>query len=624
MLALIAAGCGQSTPTNAPGAGIGTSAAWSTLGNRVAVASPAKANVAQPTGSWQDYNPDAPYPGQSTTLQTITMPDGTQLSAAVTLPADAGGNAVTQPLPTLVTLTGYDKNLPNNTPVSGFLGRHGYAEVLVDVRGTGSSQGDWDMFGPVEQGDDLPILDWVAAQPFCDGNIGLYGESLLAITATLAAAKQHPAVKAAFLKVPMADAYRDIVFTGGQTSASFIPAWFLLVMGGSFLNPQTLADPATGIPLELNQLWHAFTSAEVPLLLRATTGDGETVYDNEFWSSRSPIEHAHDIHVPTFIVGGLQDIFQRGEPLLYEAIKRSAPAKLLIGPWTHTSIGSGLPADGVPVFDHIALQWFDRYLRAMDSGADQLPNVTQYVYGLGHYVTSDDWPHPFAAPRRWYLRGDQSLGAEPPASGEASHATLQQPLNGACSASTIQWTAGLLGSAPLPCFADDALVESLDVKYQTAPLDEDAYINGPIGAELWVSTTAGNATLSVRVDDVDGNTVAPLTNGLQMLSSRTLDDSRSRTLNGQRVQPWHPYTQAAAGNVNAGEPVAVAVEIFPTSALIKAGHRLRVSIGPSDFPRGLPPLPALASGPAGVLTIHSDAEHPSSVVLPLVPAAVLQ
>lgn len=551
------------------------------------------------------------------------MADGTVLSAAVSLPVDANGNRVQDRLPTLVTLTGYNKNLPGNTPVSAFLGRHGYAEVLVDVRGTGSSGGDWDMFGPVEQADYRPILDWVAAQPFCDGNIGLYGESLLGITAALAASKQHPAVKTAFLKVPMADAYRDIVFAGGQTSLSFIPAWFLLVMGGSALNPETLADPITSLPRTVGQLRHALTRQEVPFLLKALLGDADTVYDNAFWSSRSPIEHAAQITVPTFILGGLQDIFQRGEPLLYEAIQQHGEAKLLIGPWTHTKLGAGLPADGVPALEHIALQWFDHYLRGLDSGADRLPNVTQYVQGFDHYVSSEDWPHPRAAAKRLYLRGDQRLTEEAPAAEETSRTTIQYPLGGLCSPSTVQWTAGLAGNLPLPCLTDNRFAETLELQYQTDPMAEDVYVNGPILATLWVSTTARDSGLSVRVDDVSEDGIQPLTSGLQMLSARAVDDARSRRLDGELLQPWLSYTSASADHVEPGEIVPVSVEIFPTSALIRAGHRLRISIGSSDFPRGLPPAPRLLASAAGALTVHSDGEHRSSLVLPVVPADAL-
>lgn len=90
------------------------------------------------------------------------------------------------------------------------------------------------------------------------------------------------------------------------------------------------------------------------------------------------------------------------------------------------------------------------------------------------------------------------------------------------------------------------------------------------------------------------------------------------------VQPWHPYTQDAVLPVGSGNPVRLAIEIFPTSAMIKAGHKLRISVGASDFPHGLPPAPNLISAAAGVLTIYSDAAHASSVTLPVVPAGAIQ
>ena len=618
----LSSGCNQDSSTRAsPDAR--TDSGWSTLGTRATPAAASAPITSNANARWVDYNPPALYPNQNKTLSTITMADGTKISVAVTLPADANGKSVTQPLPTIVTLTGYNKNSPGNEAINTYAVQHGYAHVVVDVRGTGGSQGTWEAFGATEQGDYRPILDWVVAQSFCNGRIGLLGGSLLGITAALAAEQQHPAVKAVFLIVPMADGYRDIVFTGGQTNLGFIPLWLGLVTADSVLNPNALQDPATGIPLELTQLLSALTNFQVPLLLKAVSGDANTVYDGDFWKVRSPVEGADKIQVPTFIVGGLQDIFQRGEPLLYEHIKRNAAAKLLIGPWTHLATGAGLPVDGVPVLDHITLQWFDQYLRGQDSGADKLPNVTQYVQGLGHYVSTTDWPHPQAGAQRLYLRGDKSLSAQQPVKDEASNQSLQQPLNGLCSASAAQWTAGALGAVPLPCTTDDSLAEALDTHYETAAMEKDVYINGPIVVDLWVSTTGSDGGVAIRVNDVSGNSVVPLTNGLQTLSMSAVDSKRSRTLDGQIIQPWHTFTADAQRTVTPGEPMQISVEVFPTSALIKAGHKLRISVGPSDFPHGLPPLPSLAGGAVGVLTIHSDATHPSSVLLPVVPSAVL-
>lgn len=625
---VFSAGCSRSSSPDGSQSLGAAGNGWTTNGTRSTLA---KKNVPiKAAGAWVDYNPAPTYPNSVISTDTITMPDGTKLAATIVLPADASGKAVDHPVPTVLTMTGYNKAAGTYVPAIGgansYLVSHGYAHVIVDVRGTGASDGEWEAFGATEQGDYKPTIRWVATQPFCNGNIGLYGASLLAITAVLSAAQQDPAVKAMFPIVPMGDAYRDIVFNGGQVNVGFIPLWLGLVTALGVLNPNVVLDPATGLQQELDRVLSAVTNFQVPTVLNAVVGDPDTAFDGDFWAIRSPIEQAGKIQIPTFIVGGLQDIFQRGEPMLYEALKNHTPTKLLIGPWTHVdaATGANLPLDGVPVLDQIALQWFDQYVKGMNVGADKLPNVTQYVYGEGRYVTAADWPHPQAKAQRLYLHGDKSLSTTEPAADEASNFALQQPLSGICSASTSQWTAGLLGLLPLSCFKDNTLAEALDVHYETAPMAEDYYFNGPIAADIWIATTGADAGLSVRVDDVFGSTVTPISNGLLTASMRAVDETRSRKLDGQRIQPWHPFTKAAVLPVTSGTPMLMPVEIFPTSAMIKAGHKLRISVGASDFPHGLPPVPNLVNGLIGGLTIYSDAARPSSVVIPVVPVSALK
>ena len=624
------AGCGSSEVAEGTAGAGGAKSAWTTIGTRATESAPSRAIISNASAAWTAYNPPATYPNVVTRRTTIPMPDGAELAATVVLPADAGGNAVETPLPTILSLTGYNKAVGDFVPTLGggnaLFVSHGYAHVIVDVRGTGASDGQWEAFGAGEQADYRPTLDWVAAQPFSNGSIGLYGTSLLGITAVLTAAQGHPAVKALFPIVPMADGYRDIVFTGGQTNIGFIPLWLGLVTALGVLDPNLVTAPATGLAQMLSRVQGTLTTFQVPLLLQSVIGDPDTAFDGEFWRVRSPIEQAGNIQVPTFIVGGLSDIFQRGEPLLYEALKNRNTTKLLMGPWTHLDlINTGLPADGVPTLDEIALRWFDQYVKGEPNGADRLPNVTQFVLGHGHFVSTTDWPHPQASAQRLYLRGDKSLSADAPAAGENSNLVLQQPLTGLCSASASQWTAGALGLIPiLPCVQDDNVATLLDARYETPVLAQDLYLSGPIQADIWITTTALNAGLSVRVSDVDGaGNAAPLTNGLLTASLRAVDESRSRYLDGQMIQPWHPFTPESEQAVVSGEPMLLQVEVFPTSAMIAAGHKLRISVGPSDIPHGLPPLPDLVPGVLGVITVLSDAEHPSSVVLPVVPAGVL-
>ncbi|TXH04216.1 MAG: CocE/NonD family hydrolase [Nevskiaceae bacterium] len=626
--AVLLAGCGSSAvPDKASG-----SANWTTLGTRAQPSRTGTSITRNAGAQWVDYNPPALYPKTvSQGTQYITMPDGTQLAAYVTLPADASGKAAAGTFPTVLIQTSYNGGSAGLgvSALGGadpFIVQHGYATVVVDVRGTGQSQGNWEAFGATEQGDYADVVTWVTQQSWSNGAIGVYGVSYLGITAILTASQNHPSVKAAFPIVPIGDGYRDIVFTGGQVNPTFIPIWLGLVSVLGLTDPILLTDPQVGVATVLQHLLSAVGNFQVPTILQALAGNPGTAYDGDFWRLRSPLETDGKITVPTFIVGGLHDLFQRSEPLSYESVKTQVPAKLLIGPWTHlqAAMGDGLPVDGVPPLNHIELQWFDQYVKGLNVGADKLPNVTQYVLGHGHYVTATDWPHPQAQAQKLYLRGDKSLSASAPAAGEASNTTVQEPLNGLCSISTSQWTAGITGYAPLPCQTDDSVAELTDVVYETAPMAADTYINGPIEVDVWMSTTASDAGLSVRIDDVDGSTVTALTNGIQTASLRAVDASRSRMMNGLMIQPWHPFTQASVQAVGSGTPVLVPVEVFQTSALIAKGHKLRVAIGASDLPQGVPPAPTLLNSLLGALTIYSDAAHPSSVVLPVVPATALQ
>lgn len=614
---------------------------WTTLGTRAEESAAAQPITTNADAKWTDYDPPALYPGTaSLPVQFITMRDGVRLAVYVTLPADAGGNAIRgKTFPTILVQTSYNGGLAQFAGDLGavlggadpYMVKHGYATVAVDVRGTGQSGGTWKAFGAEEQADYAEVVKWVTQQPWFGGNIGVYGVSYLGITAIITASQDHPAVKAAFAIVPIGDGYRDIVFTGGMANPTFMPIWLTLVTGLGVTNPCILTHPVSCLATTLRHVSNALLKFQVPTLLKALLGNEEIAYDDpspgSFWEVRSPLEDVDQIDVPTFVVGGLDDIFQRSEPITYAKIKHQATAKLLIGPWTHieAALGKGLPADGVSALNHIQLRWFDQYLKGMDVGAEQLPNVTQYVRGYGHYVTAVDWPHPQASARRLYLHGDRALSTDTPTDREKPHIFLTFPAQGLCSRSASQWTIGILGLLPLPCTKHNNTTDRWNVKYHTAPMPEDVYINGPIQANLWISSWARDAVLSVRVSDVAPNGVATaLTNGVQLASMRVVDESRSRYLDGEMIQPWHPYTKASKQPLTRGQPTLVRVEIFPTSALIKKGHRLRISVGAANTPQALPTLPdLLRSLTSPFTTIYSDADHPSNVVIPVVPSATL-
>jgi putative CocE/NonD family hydrolase len=544
--------------------------------------------------------------GATRTDVEIPMSDGVVLRADVTLPAGPG------PFPTALTITGYGKSSGAAAfgGGSGGMASYGYAAVVVDDRGTGASGGRWDSWGERTVDDYPEVLDWIVDQPWSDGRVGLTGASYMAITSLFAAASQHPAVEAVFATVPMADGYRDIVFGGGQVNTAFIPLWAGLVTGLSLMPS---ADPST-IPEHLL----AVPDFQLPTIADAVVGGG-TVYDGPFWRQRSPIEVVDRIDVPTFIVGGLDDLFQRGEPMLYEALADHTDARLLIGPWTHIAAGQGLPTQGVPTIDELLLQWFDQHVMGLDTGADCIPPVTLYKRGVDRYESAPTWPVPDLHAERWHLRGGQRLTQAAPGD-EAPSTYLQVPANGVCSRSTAQWLIGLIDSTP--CATDNRLDEATALTWTSEPFSAPVEINGPIQADLWLRPLLSQeAVVSVAISDVapDG-TSRGLTNGLLLASHRAVDPLRSRTLDGQSIQPWHPFTAAAQQTVTPGEPALLPVEVFPTSAVLQPGHRLRVTIAAYDVPHALPTAPAALATLAGPVEVLNDSAHPSSVVLPVVGA----
>jgi putative CocE/NonD family hydrolase len=570
--------------------------------------------------AWVPYDRPALWPKQVHLAdQAITASDGTRLSADVYLPADARGAVAPGKLPVLLTVTGYNKGAAGQSlGASNLLLSRGYAAVIVDDRGTGLSGGQWDSWSERTQADYSDVLQWIDAQPWA-GDIGTYGASYMGLTQFFVQARHDPRVKASFAEVPMGDAYRDITFAGGQINAAFIPVWLGLVSALGLLpanlgsNPQAalgaLVDHAAGV-----------AAFQAPTVLGAA-GGGDVAYDGPFWRTRSPLETVGSLSVPTFIVGGLDDIFQRGEPMLYEALKRYTDAGLLIGPWGHTNIGtvSDLTPSGIQDLDHLALRWFDGHLLALPSAnVGCMPRVTQYVRGAGHdrFEVQPDWPRPDLRASRWYLHGNGSTTTSAPRSAGTQRQMLSIPVVGLCSRSTNQWLLGTLRGSP--CANDNRLGELGGLTYTSTPLDAPMEINGPIEADVWLKAASKGGVVSVAVSDVapDG-TSRGLTNGLLDVRFRAVDPSRTRFLDGQSIQPWHPFTAVSRQDLVPGRATLVRVEVFPTSAVIAKGHRLRITIAPSDFPHAVSPLPAFLAG-QGVVTILDDPKHPSGVVLPVV------
>ncbi len=570
----------------------------------------------------------------------IEMSDGTILRGDLMLPAELGPDGVPRPVdkrfPVVVTITAYNKTALGSIPLAGsngeYLVKRGYAQLTVDARGTGSSNGQWNAFDTRENTDAGEIMTWAHEQPWSNGKTAMTGPSYMGISQLWAAAAQPPGLKATFPQVPGADVYRDVVASGGAIDVGFIPLWLGIVTATGLIPPAVgTSEPQSALSIYLDHLMGlgGFTAQVIPAALLAQ----EPAYDGEFYEQRSVINVIDRVRVPAFFVSGEFDLFQRGTPLLFEALQANGvPTKLVTGPWDHLegSSAAEIGDAGYGTLEELQLRWFDRYVKGREDARlhRDIPNLTYYEQGSDRWTTADRWIDRDLRARSWRLSGSATtalasggLTTGTPEAGSAD--VLPLPVAGACTRSANQWTAGILNAGssqlplPNPCFEDNRVNDLSGVVFETEPMRRATRLRGPINARLFTSVTGlGDGMLSVSVSDVapDG-TVTRLTGGWQVLSLAETDPRRSRYLDGKLVQPWHPFTADSQEPLEGVEPVDV--EVFPTAARIAEGHRLRVSVQAFDLPHLLPTLPTLL-GSLSVMRIHTGPETPSELTVPVV------
>jgi uncharacterized protein len=561
----------------------------------------------------------------------IQMSDGATLRANVFLPKADGR------FPVVLTVTGYNKDTNNPFGLPGCssdsalasgnqkLLDRGIGIMLLDDRGTGASEGRWDSWGQRTQDDYAEVLDWIQAQKWSNGKVGMNGTSYMGITSFLVTEQDAKrvregkprAVQAIWANVPMADAYRDVTFHGGAIDSGFIPLWLGLTTGLSDIPPSnTLDDPAGAGQNYAGHLANGFDFA-AQKIVDSTTG-GDSAYDGPFYRLRSPIEHIKDVKVPVAITGGWWDIFQRGEPLLYESLTKSPNRKLWMMPmyhggpdetlWDKQNIGEEL---------EIEARWFDHWLNGANNGVDKLPPVNLYTMGADQWQHLDKWPLPNTYYTPYYLDEGGKLGTAKAAK-PAGDTTPLLPASSPCSRMTAQWTAGLTSS---PCDTDNSTWEATGLTYTTPPLEKDTELTGLIKATVYAElTSAKDATLVAVLSDVDpaSGSSNQISAGFLLASQRALDRSKSWfSPEGDVIRPWHPFTRASQQPVTPNDANEYQIEIYPTSQLFKKGHQIRLTIGTANTPSTSTPLPDLVNEIGTITVLHGPA-YPSNVLLPVV------
>jgi putative CocE/NonD family hydrolase len=586
----------------------------------------------------------------------LTMADDTVLRADIYRPADASGNAAPGPFPVLLSETPYGKEFATVQPLltgyESYLVQRGYIQVILDVRGSGASQGVFSYLQPQEVADSVAVIRWAAALPGCNGAVGMVGDSYMGMTQLLAAEAIGPdsPLKAIFPLVAANDQYRDLWFDGGlfnaETDLTLLNAYIAL----GAVNPLTssaLLDAPPELLEQEAQHSAALQSFDLETLLSVING-GDEAYSGPFWDVRSPdvgpgggLAAVVANGIPAYLVGGLYDVFQRGEPLNYAGLQNAAAGRspqapmlpgqsvsgryqLLIGPWVHT----GVPED---VVEPIELAWFDHWLKDEDSGIEQTATPLHLMQPDGSLLQAARYPLDQATPTALYL-GDGQLSATAPAEAQASDTVLFTGASQPCNRGLDQWALG--GVAPSlanlglssPCDASTPVppIPPAAAVYTTAPFAADMVLAGPVALKLYASTSSAEAEWIATLNDLapDGS-VTQISAGGLLGSQRVLDASRTwNAADGNPLLPYHPFTAASAQPITAGVVTRFDIEINPSFVTLPAGDSLQLVISTGDTPHLLPTPSQLQQLLGGVYQVQRNASYPSSLEVPLAPRSV--
>lgn len=487
----------------------------------------------------------APTPTHDLVVERdVRIPTG---EPGVTLSADVYRPATPDRVPALVTVVPYRKDYVAGATYEAparWFAEQGYASVIVDLRGTGASDGiRRPEFDPGDGDDAVAAIEWAAAAPWCDGSVGAWGLSYAANTTLRAASRAPAALRAIIVVAHTLDAGRDSVHPDGARGDFHA----LLNRGASMLLQQLLPPLVDYESAAAQARWRRRLHDVEPILLDyARRGP-----DDPRW--RDAVIPGGAITVPALLIAGWRDSFAGGMVEAYERL--AGPKRLIVGPWGHL-----LPhesAHGPVDFLTIARQWWDRWLRGAPHVADQ-PSApldaapVLLSVGDGEWRAYDGWPPP--ATRRWFVATGDTLvaRAEPPRSPIAG----REPVGRYTPDPTVGTLRGLPGlGMGESCPPQDQHDDDLRCVHVTG---------APLATQLLVG---GRPEVTVRLDTAVPRLVVRL-----CAVDRT---GRSTLLSWGVLRP---------------EPEARdhRIVLSPVHVRLPAGVRLRVTVGDADFPRLTP------------------------------------
>ncbi|EFH89848.1 CocE/NonD family hydrolase [Ktedonobacter racemifer] len=565
----------------------------------------------------------------------VPMRDGVSLATDVYRPAEGG------PVPVLLARLPYNKDLPIMMQAVMDASRAvqaGYAVVFQDCRGRFASEG---AFTPIvnEANDGADTVAWIAQQPWSTGQIGTVGGSYLGFTQWLLAREQPEALRAMAPAITTSDYYQaPWRHTGGVFELGISLSWSLGMIPEELQRQRRLGKASREhmdalmqmmgnvpaqferLPLGDMPLLHDFAPSYFEWLAHPT-------YD-DYWRGMAHKEYYEQITVPALNIGGWYDIFLGGTLENYTGMKQrggSALARqhqrLLIGPWSHGGMTGvfpertyGLMASGDAAdLVGVQLRWYDHWLKGEDNGVEQEKPVKIFVMGLDQWREEEDWPLPDTQFRPYYLHssghantaaGDGKLSTEAPAE-EAEDVYLYDPRRPVPTVGGAILLSHGLDQGP----RDQRSVEAREdvLCYSTPVLEEPVEVTGPIELVLSISSSARDTDFTGKLVDVYPNGRAEiLTDGV--LRARYRESFSEPRL----LEPGQIYE--------------LRLNLWATSNLFKAGHRIRLEVSSSNFPRfdrnsntgGTIETETEKEFVQAVNRVYHESAHPSYLVLPVI------
>ena len=567
----------------------------------------------------------------------LMLRDGTMTYVDVYRP-DASGK-----FPALLERTPYSKESPSGRfgtmdPIAA--AARGYVVVVQDIRGRYLSDGEFYTFVN-EMDDGYDSVEWVAAQPWCTGKVGMYGVSYVGATQWLAAKAKPPSLAAIAPGLTASDYHDGWTWQGGAFELGFSLSWILGELTSAnwenisnrlFL-PARQQEVLFDTKDNMADVFDFLPMRDLPDL---EGGLAPYYYDwldhpeyDDYWS-RVSIEDAHsEITVPAFNYGGWYDIFLGGTLRNFTGMRGSGATdearsgqRLVVGPWVHASpptsvsgevnFGTRAAARAQDLQGQI-LRFYDYWLKGEDRGVSTEPPVSIFVMGENVWRSEDEWPLSRAENVDYYLHsggkantlnGDGRLDPEPPRE-EPPDVYVYNPID-----PVPTWGGQLCcdtGVIPPGAYDQRSVEARPDVLvYSTAPLDAYVEVTGPIGAALYAATSARDTDFTAKLVDVEPSGYA-------------------RNLTDGIVRARYRKVRSPAELVEPGDVYEYKIDLAATSNLFKPGHRIRLEISSSNFPRfdrntnTGEPVGTDAELVSALQTVHHSSLYASRVTLPIVP-----